>query len=149
MLDRLMDFLSGTNEEPGIVQTDLDLAVAALLVEAARMDDVFDDAERATIESLLAKRFELSESDAATLVARADERVQASAQYFRFTHEIVQRMSEEERGGVIEMLWRVAYADGELDPHEDALIRQIAGLIHVTDRDRARARQRALGTPQV
>ncbi|MEM7777948.1 MAG: TerB family tellurite resistance protein [Pseudomonadota bacterium] len=149
MLDRLMDFLSGTNEEPGIVQTDLDLAVAALLVEAARMDDVFDDAERATIEGLLAKRFELSESDAATLVARADERVQASAQYFRFTHEIVQRMSEEERGGVIEMLWRVAYADGELDPHEDALIRQIAGLIHVTDRDRARARQRALGTPKV
>jgi DNA polymerase-3 subunit gamma/tau len=48
------------------------------------------------------------------------------------------------QGEIIEMLWRVAYADGELDPHEDALIRQLAGLIHVTDRERAFARQRAL-----
>ena len=42
------------------------------------------------------------------------------------------------------MLWKVAYADGVLDPHEDALLRQIAGLIHVSDRDRGLARQRAL-----
>jgi uncharacterized tellurite resistance protein B-like protein len=42
------------------------------------------------------------------------------------------------------MLWRVAYADGVLDPHEDQLIRQIAGLIYVSDHDRMLARKRAL-----
>ena len=42
------------------------------------------------------------------------------------------------------MLWTVAYADGVLDQYEDTLLRQIAGLIHVPDRDRAIARQRAL-----
>ena len=42
------------------------------------------------------------------------------------------------------MLWEVAYADGVLDPHEDVLLRQIAGLIHVPDRERGLARKRAL-----
>jgi uncharacterized tellurite resistance protein B-like protein len=42
------------------------------------------------------------------------------------------------------MLWKVAYSDGVLDPYEDALLRQIAGLIHVPDRERGLARQRAL-----
>jgi uncharacterized tellurite resistance protein B-like protein len=42
------------------------------------------------------------------------------------------------------MMWEVAYADGVLDPHEDALLRRIAGLIHVSDQERGLARQRAL-----
>ena len=45
---------------------------------------------------------------------------------------------------VIEMLWDVAYADGVLDPEEDLLIRRIAGLIYVDDRERVMARQRVL-----
>jgi uncharacterized tellurite resistance protein B-like protein len=70
--------------------------------------------------------------------------VECSAQYFPFTREICTRFSREERVEVIEMLWTVAYADGVLDPEEDMLIRQIAGLIHVPDRERMLARQRAL-----
>jgi uncharacterized tellurite resistance protein B-like protein len=42
------------------------------------------------------------------------------------------------------MLWDVAYADGVLDPEEDLLIRRIAGLIYVDDRERVLARQRVL-----
>ena len=42
------------------------------------------------------------------------------------------------------MLWTVAYADGVLDPEEDMLVRQIAGLIHVPDKERGLGRQRAL-----
>ena len=45
---------------------------------------------------------------------------------------------------ILEMLWEVAYADGVLNPEEDQLLRRIAGLIHVSDRDRALARQRVL-----
>jgi uncharacterized tellurite resistance protein B-like protein len=45
---------------------------------------------------------------------------------------------------IVEMMWEVAYADGTLDPQEDALLRRIAGLIHVSDQERGLARQRAL-----
>ena len=69
---------------------------------------------------------------------------QHSAQYFPFTHEICTRLGLEERIEIIQMLWTVAYADGVLDPEEDMLVRQIAGLIHVPDKERGLGRQRAL-----
>jgi uncharacterized tellurite resistance protein B-like protein len=145
MIDRLLGLLKG-QEPPSAqdTQNELNLAVAALLVEAARMDQEFGSEERATILKLLEERFGLSAAEAQSLIEAADARVQESAQYFPFTHNINQAMTAEERIQVIEMLWSVAYADGTLDPYEDQLIRQIAGLIHVTDRDRMLARQRAL-----
>jgi uncharacterized tellurite resistance protein B-like protein len=145
MIDRLLDLLTGRSEPalengPG----DLELSVAALLVEAARMDSDFSATERALIERLLAKKFALSPDAVQSLCERADQIVQGSAQYFPFTHQICMNMSAASRVHVIEMLWKVVYADGALDPHEDALLRQIAGLIHVPDRERAAARKRAL-----
>jgi uncharacterized tellurite resistance protein B-like protein len=145
MLDRLMNFLSGAEAPSTKAGPDeLQLAVAALLVEAARMDDNFDAGERASIERLLAARFDLGAEAVHTLVTAAEKKMSETAQYFPFTHAITTRLSTEERVGIIEMLWEVAYADGVLDPQEDMLLRQIAGLIHVPDRDRGEARKRAL-----
>jgi len=56
----------------------------------------------------------------------------------------VKQISHEDRGHILEMMWEVAYADGVLEPHEDMLLRRIAGLIHVSDRERGEARQKAL-----
>lgn len=125
---------------------DLQLAVAALLVEAARMDDSFGTEERAMIAQVLSGRFGLSEAEVDGLVGRASDEMQDNVQYFPFTHHINTMMSASEKIEVIEMLWQVAYADGRLDPNEDRLIRQIAGLIYVEDRDRMEARKRVLGT---
>jgi uncharacterized tellurite resistance protein B-like protein len=57
---------------------------------------------------------------------------------------VVENFTEEERTGVIETLWEVAYSDGVLTGDEDALIRRVAGLIYVSDRDRAEARRRVV-----
>lgn len=144
MLDRLLDFLGGRDSAASPEAPDLDVAVAALLIEAARMDDTFDANERRTIVALLSRHFSMTEGDAETLVETAAAKLDDSPHYFRFTHRITHAMDEEARGEVMEMLWRVAYADGELDASEDALIRQIAGLIGVSDRARMLARQRAI-----
>lgn len=145
MIDRMLDFLTGRKapalaDQPG----ELELAVAALLIEAARMDDQFDAAERATIERLLKGRFGLSHDSVQSLMEAAEAAVRQSTQFFPFTREIVQRISHDDRAHILEMMWEVAYADGVLDPHEDALLRRIAGLIHVSDQERGLARQRAL-----
>lgn len=145
MLDRLIELLSG-QEVPALEESadELQLSVAALLIEAAHMDNNFDASERATIERLLTKRFDLDHDAVQSLIAQAQQRVEDSAQYFPFTHQITKRMSAKQRAEIIEMLWKVAYSDGALDPYEDALVRQIAGLIHVPDRERGLARRRAL-----
>lgn len=145
MIDRLFDFLSG-RETPAAARgaDDLEHAVAALLIEAARMDDNFDEAERATIARLLADRFDLAPQAVTSLIEAAERAVAQSTQYYSFTREINDRLSGEERAGIIEMMWKVAYSDGHLDPYEDMLLRRIAGLIHVSDLDRGLARKRAL-----
>ena len=121
MLDRLVDFLAGRSAPAANAGApdDVHLAVAALLIEAARMDSNFDASERATIESLLATKFDLSSEALNDVIAEAKRKVEYSAQYFPFTNAICKRMSIEERTEIIEMLWSVAYSDGVLDPHEE------------------------------
>ena len=114
------------------------------LVEVARMDDKVNAGERRTIEQLIARAFSLDPKSVQSLVERADQEMQRSTQYFPFTQEICRHASPEMRVQIIEMLWTVAYSDGALNPDEDALIRQIAGLIQVSDWDRGAARKRAL-----
>jgi len=145
MIDRLLDLLTGraewTSEQPA---NDLASAVAALLIELARMDDRVDAGERRTIENLLARRFGLDPKSVQSLVEQAERVMQHSAQYFPFTQRICRDASAEARVQIIEMLWTVAYSNGALDPHEDALIRQVAGLIQVSDWERGAARKGAL-----
>jgi uncharacterized tellurite resistance protein B-like protein len=145
MIDRMLDFLTG-RRAPSLSDRpdELELAVAALLIEAARMDDKFGEAERATIQRLLRERFDLSRDAVQSLILSAESAVRQATQFFPFTREIVQRISHEDRADILEMMWEVAYADGVLDPQEDALLRRIAGLIHVSDQERGLARQRAL-----
>ncbi len=119
-------------------------AVAILLVEAARMDDTFGPDERAMIAHLLAQKFALSAEECGKLLADSEALSARMTQLHPYTHAIFEQMPMAERIELIEMLWDVAYADGVLDPEEDSLIRRIAGLIYVTDRDRVLARKKVL-----
>lgn len=119
-------------------------ALAVLLIEIARSDDRVEDREQSIIQRALARRFGLERSEVIRLIKTAEERAMQATDLFHFTRVVVENFSEEERIGVIEMLWEVAYSDGVLTGDEDALIRRVAGLIYVSDRDRAEARRRVL-----
>jgi uncharacterized tellurite resistance protein B-like protein len=145
MIDRLFVWLKEGTQELSHGRDELQLAVAALLLEAAMVDDgVFDGNERATIRQVLARRFGLSPEAAQDLIAQAEERLAGSSQIFRFTTTINDRLPRERRVEVIEMLWEVAYADRVLDPLEDSLLRRVGGLIDVSDHERGEAKQRVL-----
>ena len=141
MFDRILDLLKGDGTR-GVAE--VPVAVAALLVEAARMDDHFDPAERAAIRRVLGQRFALDEAAIDRLIRTAERAVEGSSALYRFTRVVAERFDPAARVDMIEMLWEVAYADGVLDPDEDALIRRIAGLIFVEDHERGAARQRVL-----
>ena len=108
------------------------------------MDRQFDSAERQTITRLLRQRFGLADDEVASLVARAEQAVAETTQLFPFTHTVATRFSAQERIELMEMLWEVVYADGELDDFEANLLRRVGGLIYVTDKDSGAARLRVL-----
>jgi uncharacterized tellurite resistance protein B-like protein len=67
-----------------------------------------------------------------------------SQQLYEFTRAVNDRFTPEQRIEIMEMLWEVVYADGEVHDFEVSLLRRIGGLIYVSDRDRALARQRVV-----
>lgn len=143
MFDQLMNFLKAPAQDTK-KPADLRVAIAALLLEAAHRDDSFGPDERRVIEHLLTAKFQLSADECAQLMTSTEVKVKDMVQLHPYTHTVFERMEPEERVQVIEMLWEVAYADGVLDPEEDALIRKVAGLIYVEDRERMMARQRVV-----
>ena len=147
VINRIKALLKAGEAGAPRVGSDVDerqVAAAALLVEAARMDDDFDEAERRKIVELVTDRFELSGEEGETLLQIAESRVEDSVQTFGFTRVVKDSFSHEERIELMEMLWQVVYVDGKLHDLEASLMRRIAGLVFVTDRESAAARKRAL-----
>ena len=122
---------------------ELQLAAAALMVEAARLDDSFDAAERAHITTILRQRFKLDAEEVALLIDAAVGAVEAIPEIYGFTRTIRDNFSHEERVAMMQMLWEVAYVDGKLHDYEASLLRQVAGLLYVTDQESGIARRRA------
>jgi uncharacterized tellurite resistance protein B-like protein len=121
---------------------DARLALAALLVRVARSDATYADAEMARIDRILRTRYGLSPFEAAGLRSKAETLESEAPDTVRFTRAIKDAVPYEERQGVIEALWEVVLADGARDEDEDALLRLIANLLGVNDRDSNLARQK-------
>lgn len=120
------------------------IAAAALLVEAARLDGRFDQTERNHLEAVLRDRFNLPAADVAALIGIAEQTAADSVEWQSFTRTVKDAFDYEGRVAVIEMLWEIAYADGTLHDYEASLLRRVAGLIYVSDRESGEARKRVL-----
>lgn len=146
MLDALKKFLS--DPESGIDDATgpppAHLAAAALLVEAALVDGTFDDTERIQVEDVLVHLFELPLADVQAVIADAEATVAQSNQLYGFAKTVKDTFAYDKRVELMQMLWEVVYADGQLDDFEANLVRRVSGLLYVTDQDNGRARKLAL-----
>ena len=123
---------------------ELHIAAAALMVEAARLDGSFDDDERVRIAGILNRRFGLGDEAVDDIVELAVAKAERIPEIYGFTKTIRDNFSHDERVAMLEMLWEVAYTDGVLHDYEASLLRQVTGLLYVTDQESGAARKRAL-----
>lgn len=143
MLNRIKAFFE-TREAPERGEDAVHAAAAALLVEAARTDDTIAESERERILAVTRRHFDLSEDEAQDLLSAAVFDTEDASPYHRYVSVIIERCPPEQRLEIVEMLWEVVYADGELHDLEDSLVRRIGGLLHVPDVERGEARKRVL-----
>ncbi|WP_439110390.1 TerB family tellurite resistance protein [Lentibacter sp.] len=144
MIKGLFDRLLNAGETPA-TDADARLALTALLVRVARADFVYDTVEQAQIDRIITRRYALAPAEALALRQEAEVLEADAPDTVRFTRAIKDAVPYEERIGVIEALWSVVLADAARDEHEDALLRVVANLLGITDRDSNLARQRAAG----
>ncbi|MBT9244197.1 TerB family tellurite resistance protein [Gemmobacter fulvus] len=118
------------------------LALAALLVRVARADGTYDPTEALRIDRVLAALYQLSPFAAAQLRAEAEQLETEAPDTVRFTRALKEAVPLDQRAALMEGLWSVALADGGRGDEEDQIIRLVANLLGLTDRDSALARQR-------
>ncbi|MFK8048071.1 MAG: TerB family tellurite resistance protein [Halioglobus sp.] len=118
----------------------MQLAAAALLIETARADFTQDAAEEAALKNLLCGVLSVEHSRIDELFERATQKVDEATSLYEFTREINDHYSAAQKLRVIEAMWRVAYADGNLDKYEEHLIRQVAELTYVPHEDYIRSK---------
>ncbi len=118
----------------------LHLAAAALLIETARADFTEDGVEQAALEKLLCDSLGLAPSEVGELIRRASQRVDESTSLYEFTRVINDHFSPEQKVQLIEDMWTVAFADGNLDKYEEHLIRRVAELTYVSHQDYIRSK---------
>ena len=116
------------------------LAVATLLAEIAWADHEVDSSERTAIRRMLANAYGLDPESAQALVAQAERAVEEAVSLHEFTSRLNEELSPAEKVEIIEMLWRVAFADGRLDKYEEHLVRKAADLLYVPHRRFIRAK---------
>ena len=106
-------------------------AAAALMVEIMAVDHEWADEEASQIKNLLQGSLGLSEEDAQMLFNQAQEDHTQSVDLYRYTSVINQHYDVEQKLALLEKLWKVAYADGQIDRYEEHMLRKLADLLHL------------------
>jgi uncharacterized tellurite resistance protein B-like protein len=140
---KILPVASHTTGDPAPSQRGLQLATAALLIEMTRADFKVEESERRMVGETVSKAFGLTPEETEELIRLADEESRQSVSIYEFTHLIDRGFSSEQKKYIVELLWRVALSDEEVEEHEEHLVRKIANLIHVPHPDFIAAKLKA------
>ena len=115
------------------ITDDKNVLVAALLVHAAKIDEVYTDVEKKIIKKALISLDLTTPEDAEVLLLTAEKKEKESNQIVEFTREIKKKPIEFKLK-IIEILWKIVYSDGTNDNYESNLIRRLCGLLYISDK---------------
>ena len=113
----------------------LQAATCIILLEVAKSDDEFSSVEKATVEAILKKKFDISAEAVEELMEVASRERKESVDLWEFTNLINENYSKEEKKRIVESAWRVIYADEKLDSYEDYFVHKLAKLLQLDHSD--------------
>lgn len=147
MLGRFRTFVDRLRNEAdaALPEDEIQLAAALLLVEVMHADHEIDDRERLAVKNALQKVFELTEEEAEAVFEIAEERAKDVIPLQRYTSILNKALPPAGKLRLLEQIWRVVFADDELDKYEEHLVRRIAELLYIRHTDFILARLRARG----
>ena len=142
MLKKIKEHISNLSNEPIEMadqeQKDTEIinnACAALLIETALADKVFNEEELISMKQTLNKVYKVDEKDIEELINESKKKVSESTSLYEYTRLINDLCNYEDKIRLISNLWSIAFADQHLDKYEEYLIRKISDLLHVSHKD--------------
>jgi len=127
--------LPGDNTDTVTVSQRIHVATCALLLEMAKADENFSIREKTTIREILEKDLNIPKEDIDEIMEMAARDREETVDLYEYTSFIDRVYSREEKQTLIELIWKVIYADGVLDQYEDYLVHKLADLLHLDHDD--------------
>tara|TARA_B100001173_G_C16002569_1_gene554129 strand:+ start:1316 stop:1768 length:453 start_codon:yes stop_codon:yes gene_type:complete len=139
MINKIKDLLSNfSKNEEDIVEEKislLDKACSALLIEVAFADKIFDESEISSLKNSLKETYGLEDEIINELIIDAERTVDDSTSLYEYTRVVNDEFTYSDKLELLTRIWKLAFADGNLDKYEDHLIRKISDLIHISHSD--------------
>jgi len=141
----LLRFLTITVTEtsPEDMEHALRVATAVLLIEVARADFIVEPSEQRRLRQLLEQQFQLSQTELDALLEEAETDADRLVSIQHITRLLNQHYDHAMKRRVVEMMWRLVYADGDKSHYEEHLIRQVADLLYLSQTEFIQARHKA------
>jgi uncharacterized tellurite resistance protein B-like protein len=121
-------------KKASVENTNKDVLIAALLIHAAKIDQMYTNDEKNIIKKALVDLNKITLNEAEKILELAEKKEEESNQIVEFTKEI-KKHPMEFRLKIIETIWKIVYSDNTNDNYESNLIRRICGLLYVSDKD--------------
>lgn len=147
MLDKLRHFIADVVSPSGhetrtFGDGDYRLAATALLIHVISLDGPPSEVEKKKLHTLLETRFALDPGTADKLIADATLVEGEAVDLYHFTSVIMRSVDEVGRLRIIEMMWELVYADGNVSEFEDNIVWRAADLLGISSRDRVNLKRR-------
>jgi uncharacterized tellurite resistance protein B-like protein len=141
MLDGLRQFIADVvspHAQPDRAFDDnsYQLAATALLIHVISLDGQPSEVEKRKLHSLIESRFGLDRGTADHLIASATLVEGEAVDLYHFTSVIMRTVDDAGRLRIVEMMWELVFADGEVSEFEDNVVWRAADLLAVSSRDR-------------
>ena len=112
---------------------EIELTAAVLAYEVARSDGEISDTELNVLMEEISIISEKAGKDQSEILKIIKIYSENSVSFYEFVHDINKNYSKEEKILLLKFVWKIAYADGQLDVNEEKLIRRLADLIKIKD----------------
>jgi uncharacterized tellurite resistance protein B-like protein len=137
IVKRFFSKVTADNEEANDTEASHDarVAVCALFLEIASIDEQFTPEELATLMAILKEKYDLSAEHADALVEEAEKARKEAIDYWRFAERINDNYTKEEKIEIIEMLWQIVFVDGKMDKYENYLMQKLGTLLRLSHQE--------------
>ena len=128
--------------ENGFESKDCQLATAALLIRVATVESEMSKTKQAKLHAVLRSWFRLDEPATIRLIDDAAAADRNAIDLYHFTRLLNDALDDESRRRIVQMMWEVIYADGNVSASESNIVWRSADLLGVSSRQRIELRQR-------
>ena len=108
------------------IDRQIEIATAALFIEAAYSDENFSAEEKQLISKMISAQFNLSQEETKDIFEIAEEKIQKSVSFYEFTSVLNTELNNEQKYKIIKNIWRLIFADKVITSHEEHYIRTIS-----------------------